>query len=186
VAHWLVKQEPTSYPYQKLERDGATEWDGVHNALALRHLRAMRPGDEALFYHSGDERQVVGILRVAGEPHPDPNDPRGSWSVRVEAVRPLERGVPLAELRELPGLDGLALLRISRLSVMPVSDEHWEIIVGRERTPAVPSSPRATAAPRTPGRRRRAAPAGHRSRRPTGSAAARRGSGKRRGRGTGG
>jgi len=110
MARWLVKQEPSTYSYDRLEKDRSTEWDGVHNALALRHLRGMARGDEAFFYHSGDERAAVGILRVAGAPHPDPKDDRGSWSVRVEPVRRLARPVTLAELREVPGLAGLALL----------------------------------------------------------------------------
>ena len=85
VAHWLAKSEPGVYSYSDLERDTKTEWNGVHNALALQHLKRMRPGDGLLFYHSGAERAVVGIARIASIPHPDPEDDRGSWSVEVPA-----------------------------------------------------------------------------------------------------
>ncbi|HTS34009.1 MAG TPA: EVE domain-containing protein [Thermoplasmata archaeon] len=122
MAHWLVKQEPTSYSFSTLLRDGRTRWDGVHNALALRHLRAMRPGDEAIFYHSGGERACVGILRVASSPRPDPGDSRGSWFVEVTPVRALARPVPLAEIRADRAFEGFTLLRMSRLSVMPVPE----------------------------------------------------------------
>ncbi len=186
MAYWLVKQEPTSYSYDRLVRDGATEWDGVHNALALRHLRAMRPGDEALYYHSGEERRAVGILRITGEPHPDPADPRGSWSVRVAPVRRLPRPVTLAELRTTPGLDGLALLRISRLSVMPVDGAHWTIILGRSETPTPAVTRAGRSANRARAARRGASKVARRPKRSSASGAARRGTGRRRGRGTGG
>ena len=136
VAHWLVKQEPSTYSWVNLEVDGETEWDGVHNALALRHLRTMAPGDLALFYHSGSERACVGILRVVRGPRPDPNDPRGSWTVRVRPVRPLQRPVTLAEIRNDSRFAGFDLLRISRLSVMPVSDNHWALLLLHERKSA--------------------------------------------------
>lgn len=127
--YWLVKQEPTSYNWTKFEREGETEWDGVHNALALRYVREMAVGDLAIFYHSGDERSCVGVLRVVRGPRADPNDPRGSWSVKVRPVRPLRRPVSIAEIRSDPGFSGFELLRFSRLSVMPVSSEHWKRIL---------------------------------------------------------
>jgi predicted RNA-binding protein with PUA-like domain len=126
VGYWLVKQEPSAYSWSDLERDGETEWDGVHNALALRHLREMRVGDLALLYHSGDERACVGILRIVREPKPDPHDDRGSWTVRVRPVRRLKRPVTLAEIRTDPTFVGFDLLRISRLSVMPVRKDRWK------------------------------------------------------------
>jgi predicted RNA-binding protein with PUA-like domain len=129
MAYWLAKSEPGTYSYANLERDGRTEWSGVHNATALIHLKSMRPGDELLFYHSGGERSAVGIARVSSAPHPDPDDDRGSWSVEVEAVRPLARAVSLGELREEPALADLLLFRISRLSVMPVSAPQWKRIL---------------------------------------------------------
>ncbi len=132
VAHWLAKSEPGVYSYSDLERDTKTEWNGVHNALALQHLKRMRPGDGLLFYHSGAERAVVGIARIASIPHPDPEDDRGSWSVEVRPVRRLRGPVTLAQLRGDRTLAGLDLLRISRLSVMPVSLAHWKRILAHE------------------------------------------------------
>ena len=132
MGYWLAKSEPGAYSYADLEREGKTEWNGVHNALALQHLRRMRPDDGLLFYHSGAERAVVGVARVAALPHPDPADDRGSWSVEVRPVRPLRGAVTLAELRGDPALDGLALLRFSRLSVMPVSPGQWRAILAHE------------------------------------------------------
>src|SRR5579859_1724922 len=129
MAHWLVKEEPTDYSFEDLARDRRTEWAGVHNALALRHLRSMAPGDELFYYHTGTVRSVVGIARVSRGPKPDPTDARGSWSVEVEAVRPLPRAVTLAEMREDPVLVGLDLLRISRLSILPVAGPHWARIL---------------------------------------------------------
>lgn len=137
MAYWLAKSEPGTYSYSDLERDGRTEWSGVHNASALLHLRRMRPGDELLFYHSGAARAAVGIARVTSAPHPDPNDDRGSWSVEVRPVRALRGPIALADLRGDPTLSGLLLLRISRLSVMPVSPAHWKRVLSYE-PPAAP------------------------------------------------
>jgi len=156
VATWLVKQEPSSYSYSALVREGRTRWDGVHNALALRHLKAMRPGDLALFYHSGDERACVGILRVASAPQPDPQDARGSWFVEVVPDRRLPRPVTLAEIRADPAFAGFELLRISRLSVLPVPPPMWAHLLGlSERPPTQPP----TGAAKGPVRARARAPA---------------------------
>lgn len=138
MAHWLVKQEPTSYSFARLQREGRTRWDGVHNALALQHLRAMRPGDEAIFYHSGAERACVGILRIATAPRPDPNDSRGSWFVEVSPVRALPRPVSLSEIRSDPGFEGFTLLRMSRLSVMPVPEPMYARLLTLSERPAAP------------------------------------------------
>ena len=154
MPRWLVKEEPTHYAYADLERDGSTVWNGVHNALALRHLRAMRPGDEVFYYHSGDVRAVVGVARVASEPKPDPQDDRGSWMVTIEPDRPLRREIPLAELRADAALATFDLVRIGRLSVMPVSDEQWRRILAREGG-AVPAAQSNT--PRRRPKRRTAA-----------------------------
>jgi predicted RNA-binding protein with PUA-like domain len=132
MGRWLAKSEPSVYSYSDLERDARTEWSGIHNALALRHLKAMAPGDEMLFYHSGDERACVGIARVSSRPHPDPNDDRGSWSVEVRAVRALRAPVTLSTLRSDPGLADFVLLRFSRLSLMPVTDAQWGRILSHE------------------------------------------------------
>ena len=127
MAHWLMKSEPGSYSWEQLQKDGATEWDGVRNPTARIHLRAMKPGDEAFFYHSGEERQVVGIMRVAREARPDPKD--ANWvSVAVEPVRPLGP-VTLKAIKAEPRLAKMELIRLSRLSVSPVRDDEWKTIL---------------------------------------------------------
>jgi predicted RNA-binding protein with PUA-like domain len=165
VAQWLLKEEPTHYSWSDLVRDGRTQWEGVHNALALRHLRSMASGDRALYYHTGSERACVGLVRVTSGPRPDRSDPRGSWSVTVAPVRPLRRAISLAEIRADPALAGLDLLRIPRLSVVPLSDDQWSRLLSHEdvrawppvgttgaargRGGATPSRPKRTGARRT-------------------------------------
>jgi predicted RNA-binding protein with PUA-like domain len=127
MAHWLMKSEPGVYAWDDLVRDKATEWDGVRNPTARLHLRAMNKGDEIFFYHSGDERQVVGIMRVTREARPDPKDP--NWvSVAVEPVRPLGP-VTLKAIKAEPSLAKMELVRLSRLSVSPVRDEEWKKVL---------------------------------------------------------
>ena len=124
MAHWLMKSEPESYGWADLVRDGGTEWDGVRNNAARLHLKAMKPGDEAFFYHSMSDKAVVGIMRVIRGAQPDPKD--ADWvSVRVEPVRPLARPVTLAEIKAEPKLAKMELIRQSRLSVAPVREEEW-------------------------------------------------------------
>ncbi len=132
MAFWILKEEPTVYSYHDLERDGATRWTGVHNALALRHLRAMRPKDRALYYHTGAERSCVGIVEVTSEPQPDPDDDRGSYRVDVRPVRALRRPIPLSEVRLDPALAGIALVRLPRLSVLPLSEDQWVRLLAHE------------------------------------------------------
>lgn len=128
MAYWLMKSEPSSYSWADLVRDGGTEWDGVRNNAARLHLRAMKPDDEALFYHSMSEKAVVGIMRITREAAPDPKD--ADWvSVRVEPVRALSRRVTLAEIKAEPSLAKMELIRQSRLSVAPVRDEEWAKIL---------------------------------------------------------
>ena len=123
MAFWLMKSEPGSYGWDDLVRDGGTEWDGVRNNAARLHLKAMKAGDEAFFYHSGEERSVVGIMRIARDARPDPKDP--DWvSVAVEPVRALGP-VALKAIKAEPGLAQMELIRQSRLSVSPVRDEEW-------------------------------------------------------------
>jgi predicted RNA-binding protein with PUA-like domain len=141
MAHWLVKQEPSTYSWSRLVAEGRTRWDGVHNALALQHLRRMAVGDEAVFYHSGDERACVGILRVASEARPDKTDARASWYVEVTPVAALPRPVTLRELRDEPTFAGTELLRFSRLSVMPLPDRAWKGLLARAARPADPVPP---------------------------------------------
>jgi predicted RNA-binding protein with PUA-like domain len=125
--HWILKTEPSTYGWSDLVRDRRTRWDGVSNAVALKHLRSMHEGDDALVYHTGDEKSIVGLARVASEPYPDPaaDDPR-LVAVDIEAVRPLTRQVSLAEIKADPAFAELALVRLSRLSVIPVSEVHWK------------------------------------------------------------
>jgi predicted RNA-binding protein with PUA-like domain len=128
MAHWLMKSEPESYGWDNLERDGATEWDGVRNNAARLHLKAMQPGDEAFFYHSMSDKAVVGIMRITRAAEPDPKAP--DWvRVRVEPVRKLKRPVTLAEIKAEPSLAKMELIRQSRLSVAPVRDEEWATIL---------------------------------------------------------
>ena len=131
MAHWLMKSEPSSYGWDDLVRDGGTEWDGVRNPTARINLRAMKTGDEAFFYHSMDERQIVGIMRIVREAQPDAKDP--NWvSVRVEPVRPIEP-VTLKAIKAEPKLAQMELLRQSRLSVAPVRDEEWKRVLAMSR-----------------------------------------------------
>lgn len=132
MAHWLMKSEPGTYSWPDLIRDGATEWDGVRNPAARLHLKAMKRGDEAFFYHSGNERAVIGIMRITREAAPDPKD--ANWvSVAVEPVRALDRPVTLKEIKADPRLAKMELIRQSRLSVSPVRDEEWQVILGIAR-----------------------------------------------------
>ena len=128
MAHWLMKSEPESYGWDDLARDGATEWDGVRNPTARINLKAMRQGDEAFLYHSMSDKAVVGIMRVARGAEPDPKAP--DWvRVRVEPVQPLPRPVTLAEIKAEPRLAKMELIRQSRLSVAPVTDEEWQVVL---------------------------------------------------------
>jgi predicted RNA-binding protein with PUA-like domain len=126
---WLVKTEPAAYSFQALQRDRRTVWDGVKNALALKHLGRMRGGDLVLVYHTGTERAAVGIARVAGDPYADPTkkDPK-LLVVELAAERELPRPVTLAELKSSSSFEGFDLLRLPRLSVMPVSASHWSLL----------------------------------------------------------
>ena len=132
MARWLMKSEPESYGWGDLVRDGATEWDGVRNNAARLHLKAMKPGDEAFFYHSMSDKAVVGIMRVTRGAEPDPRAPE--WvRVRIEPVRPLERPVTLAEIKAEPALGQMELIRQSRLSVAPVREEEWAKVLEMAR-----------------------------------------------------
>lgn len=130
MAHWLLKTEPGDYAYGDLERDGRTRWDGVSNNLALKHIRAVNPGDEAFLYHTGRERAIVGIVRIETEPYPDPN--ADDERIVVFDIRPLRRlrtPVTLAAVKGEESLGDWELVRIPRLSVMPVPDRVWSRIL---------------------------------------------------------
>jgi predicted RNA-binding protein with PUA-like domain len=128
MAGWLLKTEPAEYSYDDLERDGRAVWSGVRNPVALKHLGAVRSGDECLIYHTGSERSVVGLARAASEPYPDPADPR-FVVMDVVPVRRLARPVSLAAIKADPQFRSWELTRVPRLSVMPVPEHLWEAIV---------------------------------------------------------
>ena len=137
-SHWLVKQEPTAYPFTQLQKDGQTPWTGVRNYQARNNLAAMKVGDQVLYYHSVVGCEVVGICEVARESYPDPttDDPR--WVVvDLAAKKALARSVTLAEIKADPELEGLALIRQSRLSVMPLERAAYEHIVRLSSKPRV-------------------------------------------------
>lgn len=130
MANWLVKSEPNTYSFEDLQRDGRTVWDGVRNNAAALHLKAMKVGDEVLFYHSQEGLAVVGIARVAREAFPDTSDPSGRFvAVELEPVRPLSKPVTLAAMKARPALADMAMVRQSRLSVSPVTPAEWAAIL---------------------------------------------------------
>ncbi len=133
--HWLFKTEPSVYSFQQLQEDKKTVWDGVANNLALKNLRDIKKGDLIFIYHTGDERQAVGIARALGGAYTDPSkkDPK-LLVVDVEAVKPLPSPVTLAEVKADKQLANFDLVRNSRLSIMKVTDEQWEIMEGMAKS----------------------------------------------------
>ena len=129
MALWLFKQEPSCYSWSDLERDGATSWDGVANAVAQKHLRSVKKGDRVFFYHTGNDKAVIGIMQVSSDPTPDPSDPTGKQvAVTVKPLKELKHPVTLAAIKADPAFASWELLRISRLSVMPVPEALWKKI----------------------------------------------------------
>jgi predicted RNA-binding protein with PUA-like domain len=130
MAKWLVKTEPETYSIHDLRRDEVSPWDGVRNALAQQHLRQMEVGDEVLVYHSGKEKAIVGLTEVVREKYLDPTDERGrAVCVDLKFVESFRRPLPLSEIKSQPKLKDMQLVRISRLSVMPLTEAHWRLIV---------------------------------------------------------
>lgn len=130
AAHWLVKSEPSTYSYADLVRDGSTVWDGVRNNAAALHLKAMKTGDEVLFYHSQDGKAVVGVAKVTREAFPDASDPTGRFvAVELAPVRALSRPVTLADMKADPVLAQMVMVRQGRLSVSPVTATEWAAIL---------------------------------------------------------
>ena len=128
MAYWLMKSEPGSYSWADLVRDGKTEWDGIRNAAARLHLKAMQVGDEGLLYESGDNKSAMGVMRITRTWRPDGED--GAWaSVAVEKVRPFKKPVSLKEMKAEPRLAKLEMIRQSRLSVSPVRPEEWAVLL---------------------------------------------------------
>jgi len=131
VNRWLFKTEPGAYSFQQLQKDKRTVWDGVKNNLALKHLREIKRGDAIIVYHTGDEKAAVGVARALSGSYPDPakKDPK-LLVVEIEPDKPLARPVTLAEMKANAKLKSFDLVRLPRLSVMPVSQEQWKIIEG--------------------------------------------------------
>jgi predicted RNA-binding protein with PUA-like domain len=136
MAHWLMKSEPSSWSWdqQVAAGDKGTFWDGVRNHLAKKHLKAMKVGDQALFYHSGEEKAVVGIVEITKAYYSDPSDKTGVFGmVDVKAVKPLATPVTLAEIKADPRLKDMVLVKSSRLSVQPVTDAEWRAVLTMAR-----------------------------------------------------
>ena len=130
MAYWLIKSEPFKYSWENFEKDKQTFWDGVRNYAARLNLRAMKKGDLAFFYHSNEGTEIVGIARIVKEAYQDPTTDDERWvAVDVAAHKKLKKPVSLAQIKEEPRLAQMALVRLGRLSVQPVTDEEWEIVM---------------------------------------------------------
>ena len=135
MAYWLMKSEPGAWSWEDQVRDGTAEWDGVRNHQASNNMKAMTKGDKAFFYHSVNEKRIVGIVTIAKEYYPDSTDKSGRFGmVDVKALRPFRKPVTLADVKGEPRLENLALVRQSRLSVMPISDDEWQLICAMGET----------------------------------------------------
>ena len=137
MAYWLIKSEPNTWSWDDHVKAGTAEWDGVRNYQASNNMKAMKVGDQAFFYHSVKEKQIVGIVEVAKEYYPDGTDPSGRFGmVDFKALRPMEQPVSLAEIKAEPKLDDIALIKQSRLSVMPITAAQWKTICKMGKTKA--------------------------------------------------
>ena len=135
MAQWLVKEEPDQYGYDQLERDRTTVWAGVRNPLAQKHLRSIRKGDRIFYYHTGKEKAVVAIAKATSDAYPDPGDAGGkAYVVDIAPDKKLARPVTLAAIKADAAFASFALVRMSRLSVMPVSDAEWARIEKMSRS----------------------------------------------------
>jgi predicted RNA-binding protein with PUA-like domain len=131
MAYWLVKSEPSVYSWEQFEKDKETVWSGVRNYAARLHLRAMKKGDQVLYYHSNEGLEIVGIAKVIKEAYQDPTTEDDKWvAVDLKPFRRLKHSVSMEQIKEDPRLKEMALVRISRLSVQPVSDEEWKVVMG--------------------------------------------------------
>jgi predicted RNA-binding protein with PUA-like domain len=130
MSYWLVKSEPSTYSWDQLEKDKQTVWDGVRNYAARIHLKAMKKGDEVLFYHSNEGLEIVGIAKVAKEFYPDPTTKEEAWVViDLKPYKKLKKPVNLAQIKTEKRLANMALVRLGRLSVQPVTDAEWKIVM---------------------------------------------------------
>ena len=131
MAHWLVKSEPSVYSWDQFEKDKTTCWSGVRNYAARIHLKAMKKGDEVLYYHSNEGMEIVGIAKVSKEFYQDPTIDNDAWvAVDIKPVRRLKKPVSLSQIKGDKRLTEMALVRLGRLSVQPVTDKEWEIVMG--------------------------------------------------------
>ena len=130
MAHWLIKSEPSKYSWDQFVKDGKTFWDGVRNYAARNNLKAMKKGDELFFYHSNEGLEIVGIAQVVKEAYQDPTTDEEAWVVvDIKPVKKLKKPVGMQQIKADPRLKDMALLRLSRLSVQPVTDEEWAIVL---------------------------------------------------------
>ena len=130
MAHWLIKSEPSAYSWDQLVKDKRTSWTGVRNFQAAANLKAMKVGDRCFFYHSGEGKEIVGIAEVTKAAYPDPTDKTGkAVTVDLKAVEPVKQPVTLAAIKADPKFKDFKLVRQSRLSVVPVDDAHWKLIL---------------------------------------------------------
>jgi predicted RNA-binding protein with PUA-like domain len=129
MAYWLMKSEPETYSWQRLLKEGRTGWDGVRNNQAAQNLRAMKKGDKAFFYHSGDDKEIVGVVEITKEAYPDPSDEAGRFvMVDVKPLQPMPKPVTLAQVKADKAFAEMLLVRNSRLSVSPVDEKAWKLI----------------------------------------------------------
>jgi predicted RNA-binding protein with PUA-like domain len=130
MAYWLIKSEPEVYSWDQLNKDKQTRWDGIRNYAARLHLRTMKKGDQVFFYHSNKGTEIVGIATVAKEAYPDPTTTDPAWfAIDVKPLKKLAKPVRLEQIKKEKKLANMALVRISRLSVQPVTEEEWQIIL---------------------------------------------------------
>ena len=129
MQYWLFKSEPSAWSWDDQVKEGTAEWDGIRNYQADNNMKEMKNGDRAFFYHSVNEKQIVGVVEVVREHYPDPTDPKGRFGmVDVKALYPVKHPVTLAVIKQEPTLQNLALVRQSRLSVLPVTKSEWKIL----------------------------------------------------------
>ena len=130
MAYWLVKSEPSVYSFEQLQKDKQTDWTGVRNYAARNHLKAMRKGDEVFFYHSNEGLEIVGIAKVAKEAYQDPTTEETAWvCVDIKPFKKLKKPVSLETMKKDKRLKDMALIRIGRLSVQPVTEKEWEVVM---------------------------------------------------------
>ena len=130
MAYWLGKSEPSAYSWEQFEKDGKTYWNGVRNYAARNHLKAMKKGDKVFYYHSNEGLEIVGIAQVAKEHYPDPTTDDTAWVVvDLKPIKKLKQPVTLKQIKQDPRLSNMALLCLSRLSVQPVTEEEWDIVL---------------------------------------------------------